>query len=172
MKKNALVFGLISGAIITGWMLYSTNQCYTNPESFQSNDILGYAGMLLTFSLIFVGIKSYRDRHNGGMITFGQALKMGIYISLIASTMYVGVWLIEYYVFMPDWLDSYRTHVLYMASLDGASQVELDQKAAEMDQFRELYRNPLFVVLISYAEVLPIGIVISLISAAILRRKG
>ena len=170
MKKNVLVFGLIAGSILTFWMVYSTSVCYNNPE-FESNDTLGYAGMLLTFSLIFVGIKNYRDKHNNGVISFGHAFKMGFYISLIAATMYVGAWLIDYYIFMPDFLDSYTTHVLYQASLDGATQPELDEKAAEMETFRELYKNPLFVVLISYAEVLPVGLLISLISALILKRK-
>ena len=170
MKKNIIVFGLIAGSIMTGWMLYTTSVCYTNPE-FESNDILGYAGMLLTFSLIFVAIRNYRDKFNGGIISFGRAMKIGFFVSLIASTMYVGAWLIDYYLFIPDFLDSYETHVLHQASLDGATQPELDAKAAEMEQFRELYRNPVFVVLISYAEVLPIGILVSLISAMILKRK-
>lgn len=170
MKKNALVFGLIAGSILTFWMVYTTSLCYNNPK-FESNDAIGYTGMLVTFSLIFVAIKNYRDKHNGGIITFGKGFKLGFYVSLIAATMYVGAWLIDYYIFMPDFLDSYTTHVLHQASLDGATQPELDEKAAEMAGFKELYKNPLFVVLISYAEVLPIGIVISLISALILKRK-
>ncbi|HTF30832.1 MAG TPA: DUF4199 domain-containing protein [Flavitalea sp.] len=170
MKKNALIFGLIAGSILTFWMVYTTSLCYNNPK-FESNDAIGYAGMLVTFSLIFVAIKNYRDKHNGGIITFGKGFKLGFYVSLIAATMYVGAWLIDYYIFMPDFLDSYSTHVLYQASLDGATQPELDEKAAEMADFKELYKNPLFVVLISYSEVLPVGIVISLISALILKRK-
>ena len=170
MKKNILVFGLIIGSILTGWMVYSTRLCYTNPE-FESNDTVGYAGMLVTFSLIFVAIKNYRDKHNGGVVSFGKAFKVGFYISLVAATMYVFAWLIEYYIFMPDFLDTYTTHVLYMARQDGATPSEINQKAAEMAEFKDMYDSPLFVILISYAEVLPIGAVISLISALILKRK-
>jgi hypothetical protein len=171
MKRNALRFGLIIGTILTLWMLYSAGRCYVNPEH-ESNDTIGYAAMVATFSFIFVGIKNYRDKQNGGVITFGHAFKLGFYISLIAATMYVVVWLIDYYIFIPDFLNSYGEHVLYQASLNGATQPELDHKVAEIESFKDLYKNPVFVVVITYAEVLPIGIVVSAISALILKRSA
>ena len=170
MKRNALFFGFIIGGILTAWMIYTTTRCIINPE-FESNDTIGYAAMLATFSFIFVGIKNYRDKQSGGVITFGKAFKLGFLISLVASTMYVVVWLIDYYVFIPEFLDSYTKHVMYQASLDGASRAELDRKAQEMATFKELYKNPALVVLITYAEVLPIGLVVSVISGLILKRK-
>ncbi len=170
MRKNVLIFGLIVGTILTGMMLYSVRLCYTNPK-FEGNDVVGYAAMLATFSLIFVATKNYRDKYNHGFITFGNAFKAGAYISLIASTMYVLVWLVDYYLFVPDFLDTYTTHVLHKASSDGASPKELEERAVEMANFKELYKNPLFVVLISYSEVLPIGLLISLITALVLKRK-
>lgn len=170
MKKITLVFGLIIGGIFTGFGLYAAARCCQNPR-FESNDLIGYAGMLATTSLIFIAIKSYRDKHREGFITFGEAFKVGALISLIASTLYVVAWLIDYYLFLPDFIDYYTTHVLYMAELKGASQAQLDARAAEMAQFKEMYKNPLFVILVTYAEILPLGLVISLISAAILRKK-
>lgn len=170
MKKNVLVFGLISGLILTTLMIVSTVLCYRN-ENFEGNMVMGYAAMILAFSLIFVGIKNYRDKYNGGMITFGKAFKIGLFISLIASSMYVVVWLIEYYVFIPDFMDKYIPHVMKAAREGGATPAELEKKAAEMAEFKEMYRNPLAVILISYTEVLPIGVVVSLICAWILRRK-
>jgi len=170
MKRNVLIFGFTIGGILTIWMLYMAARCYANPE-FETNDTIGYAAMLLVFSLIFVGIKTFRDKHNGGVIRFGQAFKTGFYISLVASTLYVVVWLVDYYLFIPDFLESYEKHVLYQASLDGATQPELDAKAEEMKTFKDLYRNPLFVVVTTYLEVLPIGVVVSLISALILKKR-
>jgi hypothetical protein len=170
MKKNVLVFGLISGLIVTGMMLYSAARIY-NLAEFEKNDVLGYAAMLVAFSFIFVGIKNFRERYNSGVISFGKAFKIGLYITLVASTIYVAVWLIDYYFFMPDFIDKYTVCVLRHATSEGATSLELEKKAAEMAKFKDLYKNPLFVVLITYSEVFPIGLVVSLISAFILKRK-
>lgn len=170
MKRIVTVFGLIIGAIFTGFGLYAAALCVSNPK-FESNDLVGYAGMLATTSLIFIAIKTYRDKHANGEISFGKAFKVGAYISLIASTLYVVVWLVDYYVFYPDFIDSYTQHVLYMAELNGASKTELATKATEMAEFKEMYKNPLFVILVTYSEILPLGLIISLISAVLLRKK-
>ncbi|WP_192579259.1 hypothetical protein [Dyadobacter aurulentus] len=41
-----------------------------------------------------------------------------------------------------------------------------------MNQFEEMYQNPAFIVLSTYAEVLPIGLVVALISSLILKSKS
>jgi hypothetical protein len=170
MKKNVWIFGAITGLVITSLMVYAAMECYTNPDM-QANDVVGYAGMVAAFSFIFVGIKNYRDKYNGGIITFGQAFKTGLYITLIGSAMYVVVWLIDYYIFIPDFLDKYIPHVLKDAREGGATEVELQEKAEEMANFKELYKNPLFVVVITFSEVFPVGLIISLVSALFLKRK-
>ena len=170
MRKNILIFGSLAGLIITSNMVYWSTVCTNNPE-FESNDTLGYAGMIIAFSFIFFGIKNFRDRQNDGVISFGQAFKMGFFMALVASTMYVGVWLIHYHFFVPDFIDSYEQHVLYEAKLKGLTDGELEQKAQEMAKLKEWYKNPLFVILLSYGEVLPVATLIALISALILKRK-
>ncbi len=170
MKKSTLLFGLLAGGLVTAMMLYSSILCYSNPE-FESNDFLGYTFLIAAFSFVFVGIKRYRDKHGNGSISFGKAFTTGLYITLIATGMYLGVWLVEYYVFMPDFLNNYTLHVLHMERIGGASEAELTLKASEMAEFAEMYKNPLFVVITTVLEVFPIGLVISLVSATILRRK-
>lgn len=170
MKKNALVFGLLSGLIITAFMVYSSATCYLN-ANYKDAEVIGYAGMLVAASFIFVGVKNYRDKHNGGIISFGKALKAGLFITLIASTLYVLVWLVEYYFFFPDWLDKYCTHMIKEAKASGASQQELSKTLSQMNFFREAYKNPLFVVLLTYVEPLTVGLPASLICALILKRK-
>ncbi|MRS60533.1 DUF4199 domain-containing protein [Larkinella terrae] len=170
MKKIILICGFIAGFVLTTVMAVSTVMCYMY-QNFESNMALGYASMVLAFSLIFVGIKNYRDTYNNQIISFGKAFKIGLYITLIASTMYVITWLIEYYVFIPDFMDKYTAHVLREAKTAGASTEELASKSSEMDMYKKMYKNPLFVVLLTYAEVFPIGLVISLICALILKRN-
>lgn len=171
MKKNVFVFGLISGLIITAMMIYSVARCSANPEA-DDNVVLGYASMIIAFSFIFLGIKNYRDKYNGGVISFGKAFKIGLFITLVASTMYVAVWLVDYYLFIPDFMDKYAQHMLHQATVDGATPLQLQEKTAEMANFKQLYKNPLFVILITYAEVLPVGLIVSLIGALILKKRN
>lgn len=170
MKKIVLVFGLIAGLIVTGMMIYSTTQVYKN-ENYKGSLVLGYTTMVVAFSLIFVGIKNFRDKYNQGVISFGKAFRIGLYITLIASTMYVLAWLVESYVFMPDFAEKYAACVINDARSSGASQAALDAKKAELAKFQEMYKNPLFVILFTYTEILPVGILISLISALLLKKK-
>ena len=171
MKKNILIFGLIMGGIISLNMVYMVNQCYTR-EDFSGSDVVGYAAMIAIFSFIFIAIRNYRNNYNEGVISFGAAFKMGALIALIAATMYVVTWLFYYYLFVPDFLDKYIPHVLKEATASGATQVELDQKMAEMEKFKGMYKNPLFVILVTYSEVFPVGLIVALISALILKKKA
>lgn len=171
MKKNVIIFGLIAGAIITGHMLYMVDLCYRNPE-FKGNAVIGYAAMLIVFSLIFVAIKNYRDKYNNGVVSFGKAFMIGLYISLITTAMYTIGWTIDYHWFVPDFMDQYTLHVLNAAKADGASPQEITEKVAEMAKYKELYKNPAFFVFATAMEIFPVGIVVSLISALILKRKN
>jgi len=144
--------------------------CYTNPD-FKSNDVSGYAAMVVIFSLVFFGVRNYRNKQLGGVISFGKAFQTGVLIALLASTIYVLVWLFYYYLFIPDFMDKYTEHVLRQASREGASAAEIASKAKEMEWFKDMYKSPVFVVLMTYFEVLPIGLIIALISALILKRK-
>lgn len=169
MKKVILVCGLIAGFILTAMMVVSTALCYLN-DNFEGNMALGYASMVLAFSVIFVGIKNYRDTYSNGLLSFGKAFKIGLYITLIASTMYVIIWLIDYYFFIPDFMDKYTAHVLKEAKIAGASSAEMATKTQEMENYKEMYKNPALVILFTYLEVLPIGLVVSLICALFLKK--
>lgn len=171
MKKNIIVCGLIGGTFLAVFMLVTISACYKN-EDFEGNMWLGYSSMILAFSLIFVGVKNFRDKFNSGLVSFGQAFKIGLFISLIASSMYVIAWLIDYYLFMPDFMDKYGAHVIRQATKEGATAAELSEKVSEVAKMTEMYKSPVMVVLITYTEVLPIGLIISLISALILKRKS
>lgn len=170
MKKIILVCGLISGLIVSAVMIYSTASCY-NSNDFEGNMFLGYASMIIAYSLIFVGVKTFRDKYHGGKISFGKAFRIGLWITLIAATIYVVVWLIDFYFFIPDFMERYAAHMLNQAKNAGATAAELAQKAAEMNSYREMYKKPLFVILLTYAEIIPVGLVVSLIAALILRKK-
>ena len=173
MKKNILVYGLIAGAIVSTLMLIMTNYIsHCNGDvDFGTSMLLGYASMLIAFSLVFVGIRNYRNKYNGGVISFGKAFQIGLMITLIASTIYVIAWLIDYYFFIPDFMEKYSAHMLGELKASGASQVVLDKEAKEMARFAQMYKNPLFNALMTYVEILPVGLVVTLVSSLLLKRK-
>ncbi|HEV7350388.1 DUF4199 domain-containing protein [Telluribacter sp.] len=170
MQRTVSTYGLVLGTILAAQMVYMVSLVYSNPD-FVGNDLVGYAAMIIVFSLSFFGIRNYRDKQPGGTISFGRAFKMGALIALIGSTMYVVTWLFYYYLFVPDFMDKYTLHVLTTATEEGATAAELAAKQSEMDQYKELYKSPLMVILMTYAEVLPVGLVVALISALFLKKK-
>src|SRR6185295_15372113 len=127
MKKNIIIYGLIAGIVVSVLMLSSVNylsHCEGNVD-YDTSMLIGYASMLIAFSLVFVGIRNYRDKYNEGVISFGKAFKIGIIIVIIASTIYVVAWLIDYYFFIPDFMERYVAHSLDELRASGSKQEEI-----------------------------------------------
>jgi hypothetical protein len=171
MKKNILVCGLIGGIVAASWGVVNEGML-SDSLSLNTRMLLGYTTMILAFSLIFVAVKNYRDNYNSGIITFWQALKIGLLITLIASTVYVIVWMIDYSYFVPDFGEKYQAQVLAELKASGASPEVIQKQAAEMAVTMEKYKtSPMFRVMFTYLEIVPVGIVMSLIAALILKNK-
>lgn len=170
MKKNILRYGLMSGICVALFMSFSIAYCYSK-NSFEGSMLLGYTAMLLSLSLIFVGVKNYRDKHNGGIISFGSAFLMALYMALIASTLYVVGWMIAYYNFFPDFMDKLEAYQLSSAKVSQMAPDEVAGVRAQIKTFKEWYATPIGVAGATYMEILPIGLVVSLITALILKRK-
>jgi hypothetical protein len=171
MKKIVIVCGLIAGFITGGWSVFFIYISQGN-MNFEHGMVYGYLSMLVAFSFVFVGIKNYRDDVQGGAISFGKAFQVGILITLIASTIYVGLWLIEYFFVITDFAESYTAHELTKLKAAGASAAEIAKKSKEMADFSKLYRNPFVNAAMTYCEILPVGLIVTLLAAAILRRKA
>jgi len=174
MKKNIIIYGLIAGIVVSVLMVFSINYIshVEGKVDYNTSLLIGYVSMLIAFSLVYVGIRNYRDKFNGGVISFGKAFKIGIMIVLIASTIYVVAWLIDYFFFIPDFMEKYSAHMLDELKASGASQVEIDKQTKEMANFAVMLKNPFFMAMMTYAEILPVGLIVTLISSLILKRKS
>jgi len=171
MKKIVWVCGIIAGIISVSWGVIG-EAVLSDRLSLNTKMIFGYTAMLLGFSLIFVAIKNYRDNHNSGQITFGKALRIGLLITLIASTVYVVIWMIDYSYFVPDYGDKYQAQAIAELKASGASAAEVQRQAAEITSSMAKYKSSAaFRVIFTYLEILPVGIVISFIAALILKHK-
>jgi hypothetical protein len=172
MKKIVLTFGLLSGGIIAAMTAIVLPLCMNGTIDFDNSEILGYSIMVLSFILVFFGIRSYRDNAGGGAITFGRAFKVGILITLISCVVYVVAWEIVYFNFIPDFVDRYAAASIQKLRDKGATDAAIATAVKDMARFKELYANPLFNVGMTFMEIFPVGLVVTLISAAILRKRG
>ena len=170
MKKTVLTFGVISGVVIA--VLMGINTIFADRIGFDRAIIVGYTTMLIAFLLVFFGIKSYRDNIGGGEITFGRAFTVGILITLITCAFYVVSWEILYYTFLHDFPEKYGNYLIEKARASGATPEQIAQQLEEVKQMKALLDNPLLApAVIFISEPLPVGLVMTLISALILRRK-
>jgi hypothetical protein len=168
MKKYVLVFGIISGLVISIFMSVGMISIGKNPgaEHGMSSMLIGYLSMLIVFSLIFVAVKNYRDKQNAGVISFGQAFKMGLLIALIGSTIYVITWGLVYNLYLPDFMDKYAATMI-----KNAKPEELNEVIKEAQGYKDMYKNPVMFTFITYMEIFPVGFIVSVIAAIILKRK-
>ena len=169
MRKTVLTFGIISGLILSAEMLATLPFFHKIGQG--KALLIGYTTMVLAGLLVYFGIRTYRDNVSGGTLTFARAFAVGILISLIANFFYVATWEFIYHKFMPDFAEKYAAQMVEHAKASGASQQQIDQKVREAEQFQRNYHNPLYNIGMTLLEVFPVFLLITLISAAILRRK-
>jgi hypothetical protein len=169
MKKTIWTFGLIAGGILSVMMLAVLP--FQDSIGFDRGEVIGYTTMVLAFLLVFFGIRSYRDNVGGGTVSFGRAFAVGASIVVVASVCYVATWELIYFKLSPRFAEKYAAYTIEKAKASGATQEAIDKKVAEMQKFTEMYRNPLMNAAITFLEPLPVGLVIALVSAGILRRK-
>jgi hypothetical protein len=174
MKKVVIVFGLISGVISSALMFLTLPLMKNGTINFDNGEIFGYTAIFLSFLLVFFGIRSYRE-NNGGTITFGRAFSVGILITLISCVFYVASWELIYFKLMPDFaqghMDKYATHEIAAMRAKGATDSAIAAKKAEMQKLKTMLKNPLLNAAMTFLEPFPVGLIVTLMSAAILRRR-
>ena len=170
MKKTVLTFGLIAGLIIS--VLMDSSVLLSDKIGSGHSLVLGYANMVASFLLIYFGIRSYRDNTLAGQISFGRAFACGILIALITTVCYVATWEVLYFKFIPHFMDSYFAAQIHRVQSSGLDPAATAARVADIERSQQLYQNPLVNMAYTFIEPLPVGLIITLISAAILRRKA
>lgn len=163
MTRTIFTYGLISGAVIITAMLLTILVGEIHSMW------LGYLIMLVGLSSILVGVKQYRDQQLGGVIGFWKALLLGLGIAVAASVVYVIIWeaylAITHYSFM----DQYVASTLEAKRTAGVTGPAYDKAVAEMDAMKVSYRNPLFRLPMTFIEIFPVGLLIALVTAGLVR---
>jgi len=171
VKKTILTFGIISGLLSSIFML-CTVPFLDKLGHGDKGAVIGYTAMVLSFLLVFFGIRSYRDTTGEGQITFAKAFTIGISITVISCLFYVITWEILYFNFMPHFMDNYNAQVVAKIKSSGASAAQIQAQIDHQNHFMQLYQNPFFNAAMTFIEPFPVGLIMTLISAGILRKRS
>ena len=170
MGRIVSLYGIIAGLIVAVPMIVF--MVFVSPShQMQDGALYGYVVMIVALSTVFLGIKHYRDKELGGAIKFGRALLVGLGVSALASVLYVIAWEISLAFSDFDFAAAYSKMTIEAARAEGASSEEIEQVIQQAQSFVRMYENPLFRLPITFVEIFPIGVIISLISAAVLRNS-
>jgi hypothetical protein len=170
VKKTIFVFGVISGVISSVLMISAVT--LLGSTRFGHSYVLGYTSIVLSLLLVYFGVRSYRDNVANGQITFGKAFLVGLAITVISCLFYVATWEVVYFKFMPDFMDKYGAEMIQKMQASGATAAAIQQKTAEVENLKVLYKNPFFNMAMTFIEPFPVGLVMTLLSAAILRKNA
>ncbi|KQW51265.1 MULTISPECIES: DUF4199 domain-containing protein [unclassified Roseateles] len=167
MLKTVLSFGVAAG-LLAGVPLFALIVLNRGAPP-EHGMVIGYLIMLVALTLVFVAIKRRRDSELGGVIRFWPAFLLGLGISLTAGVVYAAAWEVTLAVTKMDFGTEWAKVYLAQGKAKGLPEAELAKLAAEMDEFKRLYANPLYRFPMTMAEIVPVGLLVSLISAALLR---
>ena len=167
MQKIALTYGILSGAISIAVLILGL--VVSEGGSVLTSELFGYLTMLVALSMIFIGIKHYRDQERGGVIRFLPAATMGIAIAAIAAIIYTVVW--ELYLMSSDYrfIDSYVNSAIESKKAAGLAGETLAQEIAELEEMRTSYGKIYIRMPMTFLEIFPVGLIIAILSAALLR---
>ncbi|HYF23867.1 MAG TPA: DUF4199 domain-containing protein [Caulobacteraceae bacterium] len=169
MLRQILTYGAVAGLIVGVPMFAMTLTVGHLPMPWGM--VVGYLVMLIALSAVFLGVKRRRDRDLGGVIRFWPALGMGLAISLVASILYVLSWEAATAISGLDFAAEYGETMLAQKRAEGASAAELAEMSAELQAWSVQYQNPLFRLPMTFSEIFPVGVLVSLITAALLRNS-
>jgi hypothetical protein len=169
MKKDVLKYGLLSGLVLA--ILMGVTVPFEHHIKASYGMAVGYTIMVLSFLIVFVGVRHYRDVECGGYLTFGRAFAAGVLMMLISCACYVAMWEVLTATVEKNFAHDYTAGMVKRAQNSGLQGAALEAKIAEAHKFEVMYSNPLYRMTMTLLEPLPVGIVMALVTAGILRRK-
>jgi Protein of unknown function (DUF4199) len=172
MKKIVLTYGVIAGSIVAAMIFISIPLWQKDILNFDNGEVVGYTTMVVALSLIFVAIKSYRDKQNDGSITFWKGVKVGMLVTLIATIMYCLAWDISYRNMSGDFMQKMYDHYLNELKASGATAAEVAEEQKNWARNMTYYENFFIRFMVTTIEIVPVGLIITIISAALLRKKA
>ncbi len=141
MRKIIVTFGLISGAISSLMMIVVVT--FGGRIGFDRGAIIGNTSIVLSFLMVYFGIRTYRDNIGNGQITFLKAFAVGLSITLISCIIYVVTWEVIYYNFIPGFWDAYGAHLVQKLTASGASPAAVQEKLRAGQKIQRAVQKPI-----------------------------
>ena len=170
MLRKIVFYGVLAG-IIVGIPMFALVFLSSGHTPGPYGMVIGYLTMLIALSTVFVAIKQHRDGDLGGVIGFWPAFGLGLGISVIASILYVLTWELVVSLAHLDFGRVYADAMIEQEKAKGVTGEALAKFVAEMEQFKIQYANPLFRLPMTFSEIFPVGVLVSLVSAGLLRNR-
>lgn len=169
MQRLILTYGLIAGVVVGIQLFLIVTLFGDNPPTGPAGMALGYLTMLIALSAVFVAIKRRRDHDLGGAIRFWPAFGLGVAISAVAGLLYVLTWEALLAIHGTRYLETMMAVEVERKRAAGASAAELAELRTWIADFLKSYANPLIRMPITFSEIFPVGLLVSAVSAALLR---
>ncbi|HWA04604.1 MAG TPA: DUF4199 domain-containing protein [Rhizomicrobium sp.] len=169
MIRNILTYGTVAGLAVG--IPLSVITIGFGGHNLSYGMLIGYTLMLIALSAVFLGVKRYRDVDQGGVIGFWKALALGLGISAVAGILYVVSWEVACAVTGMDFANSYAAALIAQKKAAGVSGAALAKFVAEMNEFKVQYANPFYRLPMTFTEIFPVGVLVSLVTAALLRNS-
>ena len=169
MTKTVLTIGLLSGVLSA--VLMTANMLFIDDIGFDRALYVGYTVIVISFLFVYFGIRSYRDHVLGGRISFAKGVQAGILITLISCLFYVAAWLLTYPRLFPDFADKYAAYMVEDQRASGASPAEIERTIQQGEEIKQMLQDPLMNAAVTFTEPFPVGLLVTLISAAVLRKQ-
>lgn len=169
MKQTVFRYGLYAGFLIV--LLVALQFFLVIPNTdYSTAEVTGYLTIVLSMIFIYFGIRHYRDQHNGGTLSFGEGLKVGLLIALIPAAFF-GVFDLLYTEWInPAWKDDYYQYQLQQLK-ETAEPALLDEKIKKLDQQRQSFDSPALLFFLMFATAFVVGAIVTIISALALRKS-
>jgi Protein of unknown function (DUF4199) len=170
MLNKILSYGAIAGLIV-GLVLFGTTVAMNGHPPSAYGAVIGYSSMLIALSAVFVAIKRRRDDDLGGVIKFWPAFGLGLGISVVAGIFYVLAWEAALAYTHMDFAGDYGKYLIKQKIAAGVSGDALAKFTADMQQFKQQYDQPIYRLTMTFSEIFPVGVLVSLVSAGLLRNS-
>ncbi len=166
--KSGLNYGLLFGAImilefVIGYVMNIDPQ--TNPTYGTIINVSNF--LILPFVFIYLGCNNYKTNINGGFVSFGECLKIGVTICVIAGLL-SGIFMVVFNLILPEYMTEMYDKVGKMMV---EKNPELTSEQIEMSiSMIKKFSHPAILLPVTVLMYAFIGLIHSLIVGAIVKK--